>query len=156
LPPHQHFCHIPPPAAQTILQDITPPTSIFATHHLLQHKQYFRMSAVTLATVAVAKKRKVKGLPPGLEKLTETCEFWKSLKFQLEMDGKEPGKHMVAYKAYFEDFPSVQLDSLLWTNFACFAVMLGVTMSISPSIVLRRWNLIRSGRVQNESYNIWR
>jgi hypothetical protein len=113
------------------------PTSIFATHHLLQHKQYFRilplpppflphttscstnntsgsiMLAVTPATVAVAKKRKVKGLPPGLEKLTETCEFWKSLKFQLEIDGKEHwGEHMVAYEAYFEDFPSVQLDKL--------------------------------------------
>jgi hypothetical protein len=45
---------------------------------------------------------KAKELPPGLEKLTESSQFWKNLKFQLETDSKEPEEVMVAYEAFLE------------------------------------------------------
>ena len=70
------------------------------------------MSTENPATVDASKKRKVKELPPGLEKLTESSQFWKNLKFQLETDGKEPEEVMVAYEAFFEDSPSIPLDKL--------------------------------------------
>jgi hypothetical protein len=94
--------------------DDLPPA--FSPHTHLRHKEYFRMSTET-PIVEIAKKRKVKDLPPGLDQLTETCDFWKSLKFRLETDGKEPGEHMVAYEACFDgdddnDFPSILLEKL--------------------------------------------
>jgi hypothetical protein len=70
------------------------------------------MSTENPATVDASKKRKVKELPPGLEKLTESSQFWKNLKFQLETDSKEPEEVMVAYEAFFEDSPSISLDKL--------------------------------------------
>lgn len=73
------------------------------------------MSTQTPIVDEIAKKRKVKGLPPGLDQLTGSGDFWKSLKFRLETDGKEPGEQMVAYEACFDDddnIPSVLLEKL--------------------------------------------